>query len=87
MTRFYLAIGGVVALLALIAGGYLKGKHDGRADVQIKWDAAEKAASLKAAKARADAENAIPAVVVPDPPVPAGAEPCRVRDPYDRDCR
>lgn len=76
---------GVVAVLVLLAGVYVKGRSDGKALIQARWDAAEAAMLDRSIEARDEAEQSIPPVVIPDAGAPA-PQPCRVRDPYDRDC-
>jgi hypothetical protein len=86
MTRLWL----IVAVVALAIGAfwltYHRGYSNGSNDVRQEWRAAELAAQARAATARRDAEASVPAAVEPDPALPPGAEPCRVRDAYDRDC-
>jgi hypothetical protein len=85
MRTWLIAIGAAVIVAAFVAT-YLKGYSNGSNDVRQEWRTAELAAQARASTARRDAENAVPAVVEPDPPLSAGAKPCRLRDVYDRDC-
>lgn len=91
-----------VALAAFALVAFLifnDGVSKGKADVQARWDNAERAAVLLGEKARADAEAAIPPLVEPAPvpipvsrpPVSAGGKPgrlpaCKPVSRYDR-CR
>lgn len=51
-------VGAGVALL-LVGAIYAKGRSDGKAHVQAKWDAAVEAAIQRGAKARSDAERSV----------------------------
>jgi hypothetical protein len=84
--RVWLAVIGIAAIIAAFALTYHRGYSNGSNDVRQEWRVAERAAQARAATARHDAEAAVPAAVEPDPALPAGAKPCRVRDRYDRDC-
>lgn len=50
-------VGGALAILAVVGGIYMKGRSDGSASVQAKWDAAVQAAISKGNAARTDAER------------------------------
>jgi len=72
--------------IALVAGGiYYKGYSDGKAKVQARWNAAEKAQLERNRTVREQAEREIPPLPSNAIPVPPD-KPCRVRDPNDRDC-
>lgn len=50
-------VAGIVVVLALLGGIYLKGRSDGYASCQSKWDAAEQAALKRGSDARLSAER------------------------------
>jgi hypothetical protein len=85
------AVAMIGLLLSSYAFVYYKGDAHGRAAINARWTAAEKAMLAKGAKAREDAETAIaePPKEVLDADeqarVPIG-KPCKVHDEFDRDC-
>jgi hypothetical protein len=86
MTRLWLVVSAAALVIAAFALTYHRGYSNGSNDVRQAWRAAELAAQARASAARRDADASVPDVVEPDPALPAGAKPCRVRDHYDRDC-
>lgn len=75
---------------ALWIAGYAMGDRDGRAFVQAKWDKAIEDDLKKADGAREKAERAVPPLAeadrAADRAIVPHAKPCRVPDPFDRDC-
>lgn len=79
-----LAIAGGVALWL---AAYSIGVNDGKDLIQARWDRAEKAMEDRGAKARADAELAVPPADPDDDHPLVGRPPCVVPDKFDRDCK
>jgi hypothetical protein len=66
---------------------YTTGVHDGKQYIQARWNAEEKAMVVRGAKARDEAELAVPHDVAPDPPRPGGSARRVCLDRFDRDCK